>query len=104
MCRMSNFGHFLSLGGGTMSLAKYQHVNGFRAGSYIHEKFHVYWTLCSKVISISFFLARCSKWRPSHAHTVTPIQKILITFDPKGVKTVHSDFHENPTKSLGGVR
>ncbi len=70
----------------------------------IYGKFHVYWTLCSKVTSISFFLARCSIWRPSHAHTVTPIQKILITFDPKGVKTVHSDFHENPTKSLGGVR
>ncbi len=70
----------------------------------IHVKFHADWTMYSQVISIWFYLARHSKWWPSHAHTVTPIQKILITFDPKGVKTVHSDFHENHTKSLGGVR
>ncbi len=70
----------------------------------IHIKFHADWTMYSEVISISFFPARHSKWRPSHAHTVTPIQMILITFHPKGVKTLHSDFHENPTKTLGGVR
>ncbi len=69
----------------------------------IHVKFHVYWTLYSEVISILFFLARHSKWQPSHTHTLTPIRTILITFDPKGVKTLHSDFQENPTKSLGGV-
>ena len=69
-----------------------------------HEKFHADWTMYSGVISIWFFLAKRSKWRPSHAHTVTPIQKILITFDPKGVKTLHSNFYEDPIKSLGGVR
>ncbi len=69
-----------------------------------HVKFHLYWTLYSEVTSIWFFLARGSNWQPSHAHTVTPIRTILITFYPKGVKTLHSDFHENHTKSLGGVR
>ncbi len=29
---MSNFGHFLSPGGGAMSMAEYQHMNGFKAG------------------------------------------------------------------------
>ncbi len=32
MRRMSNFGHFLSPGGGAMSLTEFQHMNGFRAG------------------------------------------------------------------------
>ncbi len=35
---MSNFGHFLLLGGGAMSLAEYQHVNGFRAGLLLYMK------------------------------------------------------------------
>ncbi len=32
VCPMSNFGDFLSPGGGAMSLAEYQHVNRFRTG------------------------------------------------------------------------
>ncbi len=43
------------------------------------------------VESIWFFLAKRSKWQPSHAHTVTPIRTILITFDPKGVKSTSFD-------------
>ncbi len=69
-----------------------------------HIKFHADWTMYSGVISIWFFLANRSKWRPSHAHTVTPTGTILITFDPKGVKSTPSDFHKDTIKSLGGVR
>ncbi len=36
-------------------------------------------------------------------HTVTPKRKILIIFDPKGVKSTHSNFHENLINSLGGT-
>ncbi len=69
-----------------------------------HIKFHADRTMYSGVISIWFFLAKRSKWRPSHAHTVTRKRTILITFDPKGVKSTPSDFHEDTIKSLGGVR
>ncbi len=39
-----------------------------------------------------------SKWWPCHAHTVTRKRNILITFNPKGVKSTHDDFHHNPRK------
>ncbi len=58
----------------------------------------------TEVISVSFFLAKRLKWLPRQAHTVTPILTILVTFDPKGVKSTHIDFHEDMIKSLGGVR
>ncbi len=70
----------------------------------IHMKFHADWSMYSGVLSIWFFLPKWSKWQPRHAHTVTLIRKILITFDPKGVKSTPSDFHEDWIKSLGGVR
>ncbi len=57
----------------------------------------------SKVISILFFLAKRSKCRPRHSHIVTPIRAILITFDLKGFKSNHSNFHEDMLKSVGGV-
>ncbi len=60
-------------------------------------------SMYSEVISISFFTAKDSKWQPCYTCTVIPIQKILITLDPKGVKSTHGDFHENTIKSLGGV-
>ncbi len=69
-----------------------------------HVKFHADWTMYSGVISIWIFLVKRSKWRPRHAQTVTLIRKILITFGPKGVKSTHTDFHEDRIKSLGGVR
>ncbi len=61
-----------------------------------------YWR--TDVLRLAPFLAKHSKWWPCHAHTVTPKQKILISFDPKWVKSTHSDFHENLIKSVGGVR
>ncbi len=70
----------------------------------IHVQFDADWTMYSGVIRIWIFLAKRSKWRPRHAQTVTLIRKILITFDPKGVKSTPSDFHEDTIKSLGGVR
>ncbi len=50
-----------------------------------------------------FFTAKPSKWQPGHIHTVTPKQKILITFDLKGVKSAHSNFPEDLITVLGGV-
>ncbi len=44
-----------------------------------------------------------SKWWPRHAHTVTPIRKILITFHVTGLKSVHTSFHDIPIKFVGGV-
>ncbi len=48
-------------------------------------------------------MAKHSKWRPCHTHSVTPKQMTLIIFDPKGVKSTHRNFQENLIKSLGEV-
>ncbi len=75
-----------------------------QAGTLIkHVKFDAYWTMSIEVISTSFFMAKRLKWCPCHAHNITPEGRLLTTFDPKGVKSTHSDFHKDWMNSLGGV-
>ncbi len=69
----------------------------------IHIKFDAYWTMYTEFLSILFFMAKCLKWQPRHIHTVTSKRNILLSFDPKGIKSTRSNFHENLIKSLGGV-
>ena len=69
-----------------------------------YEKFLAFWTIYLEDIRFYFFMAKASKWPPRHGHTVVRKRKLLITFDPKHVKSAHSKFHEDHIKSLGGVR
>ncbi len=62
-----------------------------------------YRTMHTEVISTSCVMARRTKWRSCHAHTVIPIGKILITFHVTGLKSIHSKFHNIPSKFVGGV-
>ncbi len=85
-----------------MTVCEYWHTNVFRLAPLwnISSAFRKMYT---EFICISLFVARRSKWHSRHADTVTPKWKTLITSDLKGVKSTHSNFHENPLKSLGGV-
>ncbi len=59
-----------------------------QAGTLVkYLKFGAYKTMYTEVIHILLFMARQSKWRPCHAHTIHPKQKISITFHVTDLKS-----------------
>ncbi|MEQ2226795.1 hypothetical protein ILYODFUR_031053 [Ilyodon furcidens] len=55
-------------------------------------------------MSISSFMARSQILRLSHAHMLSCIKNVLITFDPQSLKSILSDFQVSKSKAVGGVR
>lgn len=74
------------------------------SGWYSNQAYEVWFWLEKeyiKDISISFYIVKHSKWLPCPGHMVKQKQKLLITFNPKCVKSAHSKFNLDRIIYLG---